>query len=117
MAPGALASRLVIPGLGSFQTQASLNAGPWQYWHDEDTIAIAGHRTTHSHPFLRLNEVRRGDEIALGKKTFVVRHVRVVRATETWILNWKGLLLSACARSDGSPTSLSYRIVVMAKEM
>lgn len=111
------AARLVIPSMGfRGETMGSLDAGPWMYWHDADTIAIAGHRTTHSHPFLRLNELRRGDRIELGKARYVVARVSVVRASEVWVLNWKGLILSACSRRDGSPTSLTYRIVVMARK-
>jgi sortase A len=40
-------------------------------------VAIAGHRTTHLHPFWALNEVRRGDRIELRTRagTFVYRVV------------------------------------------
>lgn len=111
------AARLRAPAAGiDVQTADSLNAGPWQYWSDSDTVAIAGHRTTHSAPFRNLNLLSRGDAIFLGKSKFTVSRKILVRPWQTWVLNWKGLVLSACSRSDGSPTSLNYRIVILAKE-
>ena len=88
--------------------------GPWLYWRDEDTTAIAAHRTHGRHPFLRLNELRPGDLIRLGTERYLVRRSLVVQAHATWILNYRGLVLSACSRADGTPTSAAYRIIVFA---
>ena len=49
----------------------SLKMGPGHYedtadpWDGSGRVAIAGHRTTYLHPFVDLNELSRGDEIAL----------------------------------------------------
>lgn len=88
--------------------------GPWLYWSDEDTTAIAAHRTHGRHPFLRLNELRPGDSVRLGAVRYTVRRSLVVPARATWILNYRGLVLSACSRADGTPTSAAYRMVVFA---
>lgn len=86
-----------------------------------DTIAIAGHRTTHTRPFTYLNTLQRGDKIYLryeGKRfAYVVTSRRIVSANNLHIgdaIGHERLLLSACSRSDGTPTSASWRIVVYA---
>ena len=89
----------------------SLNQGPFAYFQDADTLAIAGHRTTHSRPFSRLPELRRGDRIRVDDVVFVVRpRTAVVRPLETWILRYRGVVLSACHPAG----SASYRYVVFA---
>ena len=102
---------LVIPRLGlDLPVRASLAEGPQIYYRDADTIAIAGHRTTHTHPFLRLDELRRGDTIRLGRNRYVVRRHAVVRPTALWVLRYSGLVLTACH----PPGSAAYRYVVFA---
>jgi sortase (surface protein transpeptidase) len=103
---------LVIPRLGLYTTTAqSLDGGPWLYYRDRDTVAIAGHRTTHTRPFARLPELRRGDRIFLNGYRFVVRKTAVVRPWATWVLNYRGLVLSACTPAG----SAAYRYVVFAE--
>ncbi len=103
--------RLVIPRLGlDTRLAPSLEQGPWLYYRDSDTIAIAGHRTTHTRPFWGLPALRRGDTIYLDKLRFVVRRTATVRPWETWVLNYRGLVLSACTPAG----SAAYRYVVFA---
>ena len=105
------AARIEIPRLGlDVPLASSLVDGPWAYFKDEDTLAIAGHRTTHSHPFLRLPSLRRGDRIRVGGVTFAVRRTVIVRPSELWVLRYRGLVLSACHPAG----SAAYRFVVLA---
>lgn len=102
---------LVIPRLGlDVRLAPSLNEGPYAYFQDRDTLAIAGHRTTHSRPFSRLPLLRPGDRIRVDGAVFVVRRSAVVRPWETWILRFRGLVLSACHPAG----SAAYRYVVFA---
>jgi len=110
-ATSAWSPRLLIPRLGlDVQAGSSLDFGPWLYYQDADTIGIAGHRTTHTHPFLHLPKLRPGDRIQLGKLRYVVKRHAIVRATEVWVLRYKGLVLSACHPASSS----AYRYVVFA---
>jgi sortase (surface protein transpeptidase) len=111
--PGAATppTRLVIPRLGlNLPLSPYLDGGPTVYYRDADTIAIAGHRTTWSHPFGRLDQMHRGDIIRVGERRFRVRRLLTVRPWETWIVRYRGLVLSTChpAGSD------AYRLVVFA---
>jgi len=102
---------LVIPRLGlDVRLAPSLNEGPYAYYQDHDTLAIAGHRTTYSRPFSRLPMLRRGDKIRVDGTLFVVRRSAVVRPWEIWILRFRGLVLSACHPAG----SAAYRYVVFA---
>ena len=104
-------SSLVIPRLAlDTRLAPSLNQGPYAYYQDDDTLAVAGHRTTHSHPFARLPLLRRGDRIRVDNVVFVVRRTAVVRPWETWILRYRGVVLSACHPAG----SAAYRYVVFA---
>ena len=104
-------STLVIPKLDLYTRLApSLNQGLYAYYQDEDTLAIAGHRTTHSRPFSRLPELRRGDKMSVDGVLFVVRRTAIVRPWETWILRYRGVVLSACHPAG----SAAYRYVVFA---
>jgi Sortase domain len=104
-------STLVIPRLGlSTRLAPSLNAGPYAYYQDGDTLAIAGHRTTHTRPFSQLPLLRRGDRISVDGIVFRVRRTAVVRPWETWILRFRGLVLSACHPAG----SAAYRYIVFA---
>jgi sortase A len=84
--------------------------GPQVYYRDSDTIAIAGHRTTHTHPFLHLPRLRRGDAILLGGSKYVVRRMAIVRPRQTWVLRYRGLVLSTCHPAGSS----AYRYIVFA---
>jgi sortase (surface protein transpeptidase) len=104
-------SSLVIPRLGLHtQLARSLNQGPYAYYQDADTLAIAGHRTTHSRPFSRLPQLRPGDRVRVDDTVFVVRRTAIVRPWETWILRYRGVVLSACHPAG----SAAYRYVVFA---
>ena len=104
-------SRLEIPKLGlDLPLAAQLEDGPKLYYQDTDTVAIAGHRTTHSHPFLQLPRLRPGDLIRVAGKTYKVRRTTIVKPHEIWVLRYQGLVLSAC-HPAGSAT---YRYIVFA---
>ena len=104
-------SRLEIPKLGlDVPLAAQLEDGPKLYYQDTDTLAIAGHRTTHSHPFLQLPRLRPGDLIRVAGKTYKVRRTTIVKPHEIWVLRYQGLVLSAC-HPAGSAT---YRYIVFA---
>ena len=68
------------------------------------TIAIAAHRVTHTHPFLRVNELRAGQRIVLSRRarTFVYRvwAMRIVAPKDVWPLfvdpGVETLVLTAC---------------------
>ena len=107
----AAGERIAIPRLGlDVPLAASLAKGPQLYYRDSDTVAIAGHRTTHTHPFLHLPRLRRGDRIRVAGRTYVVRRTVVVRPTEVWVLRYAGLVLSACHPAG----SAAFRFVVFA---
>lgn len=108
---------------------SDLDAGP-AWWPvtgrpgQGDTVAIAGHRTTHTRPFHDLNKLRPGDRIYVrygGRPhAYVVTSSRVISSNNLHIadgLGYERLLLTACAKRDGTPTSASYRIVVYALPM
>jgi sortase (surface protein transpeptidase) len=102
---------LIIPRLDLYTRLApTLNQGPYAYYQDEDTLAIAAHRTTHSRPFARLPELRPGDKISVDGVLFVVRRTAIVRPWQTWILRYRGVVLSACHPAG----SAAYRYVVFA---
>jgi len=116
-----------IPAL-HLKTNVTMNvdAGP-AFWPvtgrpgEGDTIAIAGHRTTHTRPFYGLNKLKHGNRIYIryngkmyayvvtGRKILSVNHMHIGNA-----IGHERLLLSACSRPDGTPTSASWRIVVYA---
>jgi LPXTG-site transpeptidase (sortase) family protein len=104
----------------------NVNAGP-AWWPTTgrpgggDTVAIAGHRTTHTRPFHDLDKLKAGDRIYVrygGRvHAYVMTSRRVLSGDNLHIADGVGherLILTACARRDGSPTSLSYRIVIYA---
>ncbi len=108
---GAAPARLVIPRLGlDLALTANLADGPQVFYRDADTIAIAAHRTTHTHPFLHLPNLRRGDAIAVAGIGYRVRKTVIVRPWQTWVLRYRGVVLSACYPAG----SAAYRIVVLA---
>jgi sortase (surface protein transpeptidase) len=115
--PGAaaqVAPHIIIPRIGlNVALSTYLDGGPIVYYRDADTLAIAGHRTTWSHPFNQLPSLHRGDTIRVGAHVYKVRRETTVRPWQTWILNYRGLVLSTCypAGSD------AYRYVVFAKQI
>jgi sortase A len=87
------------------------------------TVAIAGHRVTHTHPFLRLNELRYGDlvEIRFGRAPrfpkeacYRVRRMHIVRPTSVGVTKDTGydrLVLTTCH----PPGTATHRLVVTAR--
>ena len=67
------------------------------------TTAFAGHRVTHTHPFLHINDLRRGDVITLttrwGRFRYRVYRERIVPATDISVLSdvgYQQLVITAC---------------------
>jgi LPXTG-site transpeptidase (sortase) family protein len=82
-----------------------------------DTIAVAGHRTTHSRPFYFLERLRRGDRVSIAYlgRTYVYRvtRSRVLPSGNLHIADAVGherLLLTACTPRG----SARFRLVVEA---
>jgi len=123
----AMAAQINIPAIGvRTSVTANLNAGP-AWWPDTgrpgggNTIAIAGHRTTHTRPFHDLDKLHAGDRIYVryGGHTYVyvMTSRRIISVNNLHIadgLGYERLILSACAKRDGRPTSANYRIVIYA---
>jgi sortase (surface protein transpeptidase) len=113
LAGPATAATLFIPRIGLLAevNTRSIDAGPMAYFRDADTVAIAGHRTTHSRPFYNLDRLRKRDLVrALGVNYYVTKKI-VVRPWEIWPLNHAGLVLSACTPRG----SAAYRLVIVAQ--
>jgi LPXTG-site transpeptidase (sortase) family protein len=117
------AARINIPRLHLRATVGrSLDQGP-AWWPvtgrpgGGDTIAIAGHRTTHSHPFLNLDRLEPGDVIYVRWQGIAHRYVmsgrRIVSQKQLHIADARGhelLLLTACTPKGSS----RQRIVIYA---
>jgi sortase A len=128
-AAGAPYARVSIPaiGLGALVREgvsgAVLDRGPGHYPGTSapgrgGTVAIAGHRVTHTHPFLRLNELRRGDTISVTYRSrrhdYRVVGMRIVKPTEVWTLGPRRietLVLTTCH----PPRRDAHRLVVFAQ--
>ena len=101
----------------------SLKKGPGHYDRSAlpglpGTVAIAGHRTTYSAPFRRMNKLRRGDKITLtmpyGRFTYRVEGMRVVLPNNTGVLRHvrhNRLVLTTCTPVD----SAAKRLVTTAR--
>jgi sortase A len=103
--------------------KGSLKKGPGHYDRSPlpglpGTVAIAGHRTTYSAPFRRMNKLRRGDKITLtmpyGRFTYSVEGLRVVRPEHVGVLKHvrhNRLVLTTCTPVD----SAAKRLVATAR--
>ncbi|MGH2486435.1 MAG: sortase [Ktedonobacterales bacterium] len=110
---------IVIPRLGIDQkAQATLAAGPVVYYYDQGTgtIGIAGHDVTpvpgysgHG-PFRYIYLLQKGDAVYVNHFRYHVVGHAIVRPNSTWVLNFKGVVLSACYPAH----SAAYRYVVFA---
>lgn len=67
------------------------------------TVAIAGHRTTYSAPFRKIDQLRKGNRILVdmpyGRFTYEVESKRIVKPDALWVIERKSydrLVLSAC---------------------
>lgn len=102
---------------------SSLERGPGHYPTTafpglDQTVAVAGHRTTYLAPFRNINVLGPGDRIVLempyAKFTYVVQYDKIVPPTALWItrnVGYERLVLSAC-----NPLySAAQRIVVFAR--
>lgn len=94
--------QIQIPKIGTDQPvregveQMVIDAGP-AHWRGTapfggwGNVVLAGHRTTHTFPFLRVAELSPGDEIILsdatGKYTYHVTGTQVVPNTALWIVD------------------------------
>lgn len=126
--------RIVIPAIAldvAFANAASPEAtanGPGHYPSSAlpgqgRTVAIAGHRVTHTHPFRRLGELVPGRLIAIRfgaapafrrEACYRVRRITVVRPEDVRVLRDVGvdrLVLTTCT----PPGTAWYRLVVIAR--
>jgi sortase A len=83
-----------------------------------DTVAIAGHRTTHTHPFYYLDQLREGDAIYVTYGGHAYRYrvaqTSVISSSSLHMADAVGherLLLSACTPRG----SAQFRLVVEAR--
>jgi sortase A len=133
--PGEPIGRLLIPRIGvdEIVTQGSvgrgslsphsdvtyLRSGPVHYGvtplpGQGQPFAVAGHRTTYGAPFYRLDQLRRGDRIAVvmpyGRFTYRVAKLTRVRPSDVSVLADRGygLVLTTC----DPPYSASHRLIV-----
>ena len=123
--------RIQIPKIGLDQPvhegveQMVIDAGP-AHWPGTaafgswGNVVLAGHRTTHTEPFLRVAELAPGDEIILsdasGTYTYHVTGTQVVANTALWIVDQKpgrNLTIFTCHPIGSS----SQRFVVSAELM
>jgi sortase A len=103
--------------------EGSLEKGPGHYPATafpglDQTVAIAGHRTTYLAPFRHLDALRPGDRIVLKMPyavfTYAVQYHRIVLPTALWVthnVGYERLVLSAC-----NPLySAAQRIIIFAR--
>lgn len=128
---GAPVATLSIPRLHFDQTAhqgvaaSVLALGPGHYPSSSlpgqpGTTAFAGHRVTHTHPFLNINLLRLGDVITVstrwGRFRYKVYRERIVSPTDVAILSNAGyqqLVLTACH----PPHTALKRYVVFARRL
>ncbi len=116
--PGDVVGWIEIPRIGlsapvvemaNVDDRENLNKGPAHlmgtaYPGEEGNCVIAGHRTTYSRPFFRLDELSEGDAVVLtgrggSKHTYLVRWKRIVDPDEVWVMEKTGgvvLTMIAC---------------------
>ena len=121
--------RIEIPAIGvedyvvEGTDLGNLRKGPGHYPEtplpgEHGTAAIAGHRTTYGAPFRRIDELHRGQEIAVdmpyGRYVYRVERTKIVVPTDLSVLDRVGydrLVLSACHPLY----SAAQRVVVFSK--
>jgi sortase A len=112
--PGDAIGRIEIPSIGvkDYVVEGTdlenLRKGPGHYPDtplpgDRGTTAIAGHRTTYGAPFRRIDELQRGQKIAVdmpyGRYVYRVERTKIVEPTDLSVLDrvkYDRLVLSAC---------------------
>jgi sortase A len=129
VATGAAIGHIAISRIGaSFDVvqgtdSSSLERGPGHYPSTalpglNQTVAIAGHRTTYLAPFRHIDQLSTGDTIVLkmpyARFTYIVQFRRIVLPNALWVIHNVGydrLVLSAC-----NPLySAAQRIIVFAR--
>ena len=129
-AAGAPFATISIPAIGLHAlvregvSDAVLAGGPGHYRNTGvpgrgHTIGIAGHRVTHTRPFLHIDRLRHGQRIVLTRRArrFVYRvfAMRIVAPSETWPIHLQRaremLVLTACH----PPRTDRHRLVVFAE--
>ena len=118
--------RIGFDGMAHQGTDADVLAlGPGHYPSsalpgEPGTVAFAGHRVTHTHPFLEINLLRRGDVITVttswGRFRYQVYREAIVSPTDVAVLRNVGfqqLVLTACH----PPHSAAKRFVVFARRI
>jgi sortase A len=97
-------SYVVVEGTSA----SALRRGPGRYPSGsvpglDGTFGVAGHRTSWSAPFRRIDELRAGDRITVtmpyGRFTYVVTTRRIVAPEDVWVLRERSkarLVLTAC---------------------
>jgi sortase A len=126
---GDAAGRIRIPAIGAKfvvvdgTKPASLRKGPGffpeqPYPGVKGTVAVAGHRTTYSAPFRKIDKLKKGNRIVLempyGRYTYAVERKRIVKPDALWVLrrtSYDRLVLSACHPLY----SAAKRIIVFAR--
>jgi sortase A len=127
--PGDAIGRIEIPSIGARDyvvegtNLENLRKGPGHYPRtplpgDRGTVAIAGHRTTYGAPFRRIDQLHRGQEIAVDmpydRYVYRVERTKIVEPTDLSVLDRVGydrLVLSACHPLY----SAAQRVVVFAR--
>ncbi|MBV8950056.1 MAG: class E sortase [Actinobacteria bacterium] len=126
--PGKPIGRIEIPAVGIDEvlydqvTALSINKGP-SHWPgtampgELGNVVVAGHRTTHRSPFLRLGDVRPGDEIIFvmpdGTWKYRVSGSEVVAPTDVAIVNQHDVS-EATLFTCHPPGSATERLVIHA---
>lgn len=118
---GAVVGKITIPTIGVSKyivngtSDANLNDGPGLYPErgfpgSGGPVGIAGHRTTHGAPFLKIDELSRGDRITVrtGYGTFRYRVTRTeIIAPDDWsILTVGAFIVDQKRRSRAAATGL-----------
>jgi len=111
---GDVVGRLEIPSIGvtamivEGTDDETLKRGPGRYSDlflpgEGELVYVAGHRTTYSAPFSKIDHLRKGDlvvvEVPYGRFEYRITGHRIVREDELWVLESKGrevLALQAC---------------------
>jgi sortase A len=127
--PGDAIGRIEIPAIGvkDYVVEGTdvenLRKGPGHYPGtplpgDAGTVAIAGHRTTYGAPFRRIDQLHRGQEVAVDmpydRYVYRVERTKIVEPTDLSVLDRVGhdrLVLSACHPLY----SAAQRVVVFAR--
>lgn len=126
--PGAPIGRIQIPSIGVDEvmydqvTALSIDKGP-SHWPGTampgqlGNVVVAGHRTSHRSPFLRLGELHNGDDIVFvmpdGTWTYKVSNIEVVSPKALDIVN-QHEVSEATLFTCHPPGSASERLVIHA---